>query len=197
MSIDFRPRRHWFRFKLKTLFILVAVLAVGLGWFKWKVERKRIERVAARKLMNCGAVLYFEPYENGPGLPYWLFGERWDFWMENVIAVSFEPLDGRPDLVADAEPRYDSLMTQFLPAPPAQPQPSIREGPITNSGLAHLKQFKSRERLNLADTHIDDAGLLHLKELGGLKYLWLRGTQVTDAGVADLQEALPKCTIIR
>ena len=196
MSTAPKPLHRRFQFSLKTLFILVAMLAAGLGWVKWKVERERNERAAAQKLLNQGAVLYLDGSTDpsDPSLPYRILGERWDDWIYNIIAVSFQPHGRRPDLVAEAEPPYDEICQQHIPSrqPPGGQQP-----PITNSDLAHLKCLKSLERLNLAGTQIDDAGLFHLKELGGLRYLWLSGTKVSDAGVADLQEALPNCKIIR
>jgi hypothetical protein len=30
------PRRHWFRFSLRTLFIVVTALAIPLGWVTWQ-----------------------------------------------------------------------------------------------------------------------------------------------------------------
>ncbi len=199
MSTATKPLHRRFQFRLKTLLILVAVLAAGLGWFKWKVERERNERAAARELLNHGAVLYLDGSTDAgdPSLPYRIFGERWDDWIYDVIAVSFEPLDGSPNLVVDAEPRWVAHCMEYMVNPPGRPQSAGRGHPITNFDLAHLKWLPSLNRLNLAGTEIDDAGLFHLKELGGLRYLWLTGTQVSDAGVTDLQEALPNCKIIR
>ncbi|HUY33095.1 MAG TPA: hypothetical protein VMV69_09960 [Pirellulales bacterium] len=78
MSTAPKPRHRWLQFKLKTLFMLVAVLAAGLGWFKWKLDRKRNELAAASKLIDRGAVLYldFGTDPSDPSLPYRLFGER-------------------------------------------------------------------------------------------------------------------------
>ena len=42
-----------------------------------------------------------------------------------------------------------------------------------------------------------DEGLVHLKRLTNLESHYLSDTKVTDAGVAELQQALPKCKILK
>lgn len=93
--------------------------------------------------------------------------------------------------------------------------------PITDAGLAHLKEFGQLKELYLDGTGITDAGLLHLKEVGALEWISLSSTRmtdaglehlqslrklvhleiehtdITDAGVSRFQEALPKCKIVR
>ena len=60
--------------------------------------------------------------------------------------------------------------------------------------LVGLKQLKT---LNLAGTQVTDAGVEQLRGLTKLRLLNLRDTKVTDEGVEKLQQALPKCKIIR
>ena len=43
-------RRRWLQFRLKWLFVLVAVLAAPLSWLGWKLEEKRRERWAEAEL---------------------------------------------------------------------------------------------------------------------------------------------------
>ena len=66
---------------------------------------------------------------------------------------------------------------------------------MTDTGLMHLKELTSLQRLILFGTKVSDAGLVHLKTLTSLKTLDLRSTSVSTAGVKDLQSALPKCYI--
>ncbi len=44
------PKRTWFQFRLRTLFVLVLVAAVPCGWLKWKMVRKERERRAVAEI---------------------------------------------------------------------------------------------------------------------------------------------------
>jgi hypothetical protein len=49
--IDPNPKRHWFRFSLRTLFVLVTIFGVGAGWvayqLNWVRERHKFLRTLA------------------------------------------------------------------------------------------------------------------------------------------------------
>lgn len=68
---------------------------------------------------------------------------------------------------------------------------------VTDLGLSRLVSLTQLEELGLAGTLISDKGLVHLEQLPRLRVLDLGGTGVTDDGVKRLQEALPKCKIVR
>jgi len=70
---------------------------------------------------------------------------------------------------------------------------SLRNTKVTDPGLEHLKALTELEWLYLNETQITDVGLEHLKVLTNLRHLGLGGTQVTDEGVKKLQLALPHC----
>ena len=54
--------------------------------------------------------------------------------------------------------------------------------PITDAGLAHLKNLKDLTSLNLSRTPITDEGMVHLAEVGKLSFLSLGGPNITSAG---------------
>ena len=61
----------------------------------------------------------------------------------------------------------------------------FRRSPIkdlTGKGLAHLKELKQLEELDLRFSPIVDEALPHLKELTGLQKLHLGYTRITDEG---------------
>ncbi len=74
----------------------------------------------------------------------------------------------------------------------------------TDADLKGLPNLPFRFDLNLSATKMTDAGMKEIKELKNLIYLSLNGTgdlsrdaNVTAAGLKELQEALPKCQIVK
>jgi hypothetical protein len=68
---------------------------------------------------------------------------------------------------------------------------------VTDAGLKHLTGLKDLQKLNLNFTKVTDAGVQDLAGLSKLDTLGLSFTQVTADGAKKLQEALPKCKIIK
>jgi hypothetical protein len=66
-----RPKRRWFRFSLRTLFLLVTIVGVGVSWvvhqLNWIRER--------HEFLNRHPQFYGEPDRKCPW-PLKLFGER-------------------------------------------------------------------------------------------------------------------------
>src|SRR5947207_3854610 len=52
MTTPTHPRRCWFRFSLRSLFLLMLVIAVSLAWTIYQVRQQGIA-VAALKEMGC------------------------------------------------------------------------------------------------------------------------------------------------
>jgi hypothetical protein len=59
--------------------------------------------------------------------------------------------------------------------------------PVTDGGLANLKNLKGLTELHLEGTAVTDSGLSSLKGLAGLEHLWLDKTKVTNAGLVHLK----------
>jgi hypothetical protein len=54
------PKRPWFQFSIRSLFVLVAIAAVPCVWMAWKMEHKRNERAAVAALRGLGATVYYD-----------------------------------------------------------------------------------------------------------------------------------------
>jgi hypothetical protein len=68
------PRRRWFQFSLRTMFVVVALAAVPLGWASRQYEIARERQEFADRIvrsMGLHGVLYV--YE--PEWKHWLFGD--------------------------------------------------------------------------------------------------------------------------
>jgi hypothetical protein len=95
--MDRRPRRRWFAFRLRTLFVLVAVLSIPLAWagypLNWIRERRKflymknepfdmVDNVPPEMESFMVTFLYQDPdtykYYDRPRAPggLWLFGEE-------------------------------------------------------------------------------------------------------------------------
>ena len=66
-----KPKRRWFRFSLRTLFVLVTIIGVGAGWVAHQLNwiRQRHE------FLNRHPQVYFEADRKCPW-PLKLFGEK-------------------------------------------------------------------------------------------------------------------------
>jgi hypothetical protein len=57
--VNVAPKRRWFRFSLRTLFVVVAVFAVWLGW---NVRQIRTRDVLLKSIQSRGATIYQTTY---------------------------------------------------------------------------------------------------------------------------------------
>jgi hypothetical protein len=182
------PKRRWAQFRLRTLFVLVAIATVPCVWLSWRVQAKRRDREAISEIENLGGgVLYdwqrdrmtrladFDDAENDAPGARWLRKLLGDDFFAAVSLVSV-PVD-----IADAQLVHVEVLTGLNSLELHGPQ-------LTDAGLEHLKGLKRLESLTLDNTGVTDAGLEHLKGLTRLESLRLNYTAVTDAGLEHVKE---------
>jgi hypothetical protein len=192
--------RRRFQFSIRTLLLLVFVVAVPCSWMATAIKNAKEQ---GRAVMAEGAwvvMMYdYEVNDSGeyvggkPKEPVWLRDLLGlDFFAE-VVAGSSLPRAGR----------YSPLLRSPLPGATLghlKALPRIRwlelaYTEVADTGLASLKGLHELEHLSLAKTEISDAGLEHLAGLTHLRFVDLRETRVTEEGVKNLRQALPKCKI--
>jgi hypothetical protein len=108
--------------------------------------------------------------------PAWFrrYAEKWNLPVPKRIVQFDSSTANNKDLAIVAEER--SLRVLFLIG-----------SPVTDAGLAHLREHPNVWQVFIKDMRITDAGVQHLGQVPKLRALWLRGTEVTDAGLVHLK----------
>jgi len=221
-----KPKRRWYQYSLRSLFVLTTLVAIACSWYAWEMNEAAERRAAIAKIEKAGGNIgYYDPLGKffGPG-----FGDppRWYSWLRrlhgdvhlgNVVAIDvYDPFVGpsKPRCVTDADLVHLNGLTKLetlslagmeitdaglgnLEGLTTLKSLELGRTQITDAGLLNLKGLTKLHSLSLRSTQITDAGILHLKDLPNLQWLYLGSTKVTDEGVSNLQEALPNCKIWR
>ena len=177
-----KPRRRWLQISLRTLLILVTLLAAGLGLVVNPGERQR-RAVAALEAIG-GDVFYEEA--SSPAAKKSLGWRRWlprDYF-DDVQMVS---LSGSK--VTDA-------CMVHLGALPQLQELYLVETRVTGAGLTQLQGLTRLQSLTLCCAQVTDAAVPQLQGLTNLRYLDLYRTQVTLEGITKLEDMLPNCQIL-
>jgi Leucine Rich repeat len=174
-------RTHWWRGA-----VLVVLALSGVA------RADEAEAVAALKKVGA-TVLYTDNDPKKPVRTIYLPGKKvTDESLKHLAAFSqlqILKLDAASKITDDGLKELASLkQLQDL---------GLGSTQVTDAGLKHLAGFKDLQKLNLNFTKVTDAGLKDLASFTKLEMLGLFATKVTDEGVKQLQEALPKCKIVR
>lgn len=58
-TIETTKPRRWFRFRLRTLLVMVTLLSIPLGWVSWELDQRRKEKVVTAWVEEIGGVVQF------------------------------------------------------------------------------------------------------------------------------------------
>jgi hypothetical protein len=186
-----RPRR-WFRFSLRTLFVLVTVAAVWLGLTMKRIRDQ--ERAVARILELGGDVGYdyqwdykyrprFETWSinsnSQPPGPQWLrrlFGPQWNV---DVLTVGIYR--------STAVPATDRDLELLRNLPHVRAMDMNGSEVITDAGLRHVGRLTNLTDLRILEcAGITDEGLAHLSGLKRLNHLLLQKCNMDGSGLRYL-----------
>jgi hypothetical protein len=168
------PRGGLLRFSLRSLLVVVTLLAVGLGVFVYWREAKRREAVAGDWVLNHGGSIAEFNSREAANPSLWvrclerLLPEQ---CLRTVYFVDFldDPKDADLEILRDL-PNLKQLNLN-------------QANNVTPAGLAPLAELPKLEVLYLMNTPVGDAGLAQVRNLHGLKEIWVGHTGITDASM--------------
>jgi len=183
-----RPKRSWFRFSLRTMFIVITMLAVWLGLHIHSARLQKQSVVATHEY--GGSVRYDYQYPKGSygrndidytatsPVPRWLLDLVGVDFFHDVVEVDVRRPYGysRQNLNAD-----DGLLSRLRGFPELRRLELIHCG-ITDEGLRRLPVIASLETLDLSYSSVTDDGMPYIGRLKSLKSLNLGHTRVNGRG---------------
>jgi len=174
-ALPTRPRSGGpLRFSLRSLLVVVTLLAMGLAWFAYWRDAKRREEAAADWLLDHGAsVGWFD------GRP---MSER-PLWVQRLALVLPEECLRTVYYVDFPADTIDAELAIVRDLPNLTQLNLNKAASITPAGLAPLAKLSRLEVLYLKETPAGDAGLAHARKLSGLKEIWMQNTGITDASM--------------
>jgi hypothetical protein len=177
--------RWRFQFSIRSLLVLVLVVAIPCSWVAVEMKEAREQQAAVEEIKKLGGQVQFD-YEvrqsgnpllppSAPPGPTWLGGLLGEYFFATVVDVSYFGSS-----VSDAGLEDLKGLTQLQGL-------GLNHTPVTDAGLKHLNGLTRLQCLDLTGTHITGAGFGHLKGMTQLQELYLDETQVTDAGLGHLK----------
>lgn len=195
-------RHRRFQFGIRSMLLLVAVIAVPCSWLPGEIERAAAQRQTVGDLTGLGAGVWCDFQADATGNPIqvaelpgpaWLCDMLGDDFFGNVTAVSFL----RDRVVG---PRMTYVVSSGRPRVSLDLSALAQIGGLTHlrllelfgtniadEGMSKLEKLKELRQLDLYLTDISDAGLAHIAGLTQLESLDLGDTNITDAGLANLR----------
>lgn len=181
-----RIRIAWFQYRLRTLLVVIAIIAIWLGVIGQRAWR---QKYVVDRIRSLGGTVAYDfqkqkggrwnefDLKNSPPGPGWLRRFIGDDYFETVVQIDFSKMP-----ITDG----DLAVLDNLPNANALECICFDYTKISNDGLAHIERFGGLYMLSLWHTGISDRGLIHLRNLTGLRDLVLDNTEITDAGMVNL-----------
>lgn len=165
-----RRERRWWRYSLRSLFLLTTVLAAACSWFAVRANRAARQRDAVAALTKLGGfVCYDYQLDSRSPVPPW--HPREPLWMQKLLGVDFFADVVSVTLGCDRElgylgnlPRLKSLRIDDSGSP---------EFAITRAGLKAIGGVTRVEELEIVLDECDDSALEPISKLANLRFLFV------------------------
>ena len=173
------PKKHWIRFSLRTLLLLVTVLAIWLGL---QVQRAQNQRSAVRMIQQLGGSVEYDYQYRGnlfvddaqPSAPKWL--RKWigdDFFVNVVVVHLSNTTADNSDLKSLS---HLKLLKRLY----------LAETSVTGQGLELLARCNQLEALNLSGTRVNDDDMTLISGFSNIRWLNVQGTSITDKSLQHI-----------
>jgi len=181
LALLFRRR---FQFSIRSLLVMVVVVAVPCSWLAVEMKKAREQKSAVEAIRKLGKSVAYDYEFDRSGRYRWDAPPPGPAWLRNLLGDNFLTealivfLDDTEVTDADMERIKHLDRLQRL---------ELQNTKITDTGLQHVKDFTQLGYLDLSSTQVTDAGMKNLKGLAKLWLFDLTGTQVTGAGLEHLK----------
>ncbi len=179
------PKLRWYQYRLRSLFVLMLLATIPLGWLRVKMNAAEKQHAAVEAIKQFGGTVGFD-YEMDPSNikskppgPAWLHKLLGEDVFASVTLVSFSGFEvGRHAEIAlkhlKAFPRLKCLQFDQCYN-------------LGDDGLENLRGLTELQFLNLGCPQVSDVGLENIKGLTQLQYLDLLHANITDAGLRHIE----------
>jgi Leucine-rich repeat (LRR) protein len=199
--------RSWKRFSIRTMFLLVSLIAATLGASAYLIDDFRQQARSLAVVQRLNGEAEFIP-AHGPAWKRWLvttmLGD--DAFAEVAIVnlsgkkvddATLEQLSGLRHL---RELNLDNTQitdagTHVLRSFAKLRLLSLRFTEISDESTETIAGLEGLIWLYLTHTQVSDASIDNLSKLKHLDELYVRWTNITDAGSEQLKKSLPGCAV--
>jgi Leucine-rich repeat (LRR) protein len=179
-----RTTRWLPRWTIRTLLVVMAVIAVPLAWIGESVRRVRHRVAVARAFNEAGAKARHAEIER-------LAEEIEPLWDEILIG-NWRSVDAVEFSAEPPSSVHDDLFQQIRCFPNLE-SVWLRGQPVTDRGLESLRGMVQLGDLSIEACNISDATMQIVASLTNLSELRLRAVPITDSGLQQIR-SLPKLT---
>jgi len=207
-------KRRWFRYSLRTLFLLMTMICIVAAWTTWKLVPSMQQKHAIDSLRGNGTILTFQydyqvPYYDGkmkgqpppePGSLAKLVGVdlTHDVTKVQLLERSFQTPEDFQQAVSSLRwlphlrflqiysPHRGDLDLKPLARLKDLEQLHLDEDRLDDSAMKYLSKLNHLWNLTLGSGQISDDGLVSVANLKNLKELTVYENQLTDVGLARL-----------
>jgi hypothetical protein len=199
--------RPWQRFSIRTLLLLVSLVAATFGACAFLVNDFRQQARSLAVVQRLQGHVEFNP-ASGPAWKRWLVTMMLgndayteviivDLSGKNVDDKTLEELSGLRflrQLVLDHTQVTDAG-THVIRSFPKLRSLSLRFTDISDDSTETIAGLEGLIWLYLTHTKVSDASIENLSKLKHLDELYVRWTNITDTGSDELKKSLPECAV--